>query len=115
MCSEQPAIFPHQRKYYSIFKIAYNCVELIISQTYICVRICFLTEFAAASTFRKPANKRSRKQNAPLTKSGASEVQQKDDTIQLFRALGKVLYGKRRLNLIYYLLKNHVLLNWFRL
>ncbi|CAL8129667.1 unnamed protein product [Orchesella dallaii] len=48
--------------------------------------------------FRPPANKRSRKQAAG--NPAISEVQQKDDTIQLFRALGKVLYAKRDETLI---------------
>jgi len=48
--------------------------------------------------FRKPPPpKRGRKGNTSGAPAGPlSGVQQKDDTIQLFRALGKVLYGKRK-------------------
>ncbi|ODM95581.1 Cell cycle checkpoint protein RAD17 [Orchesella cincta] len=49
---------------------------------------------SSGATFRKPAVSKRAKKQAPGNPAVA-EVQQKDDTIQLFRALGKVLYAKR--------------------
>ncbi|CAL8129669.1 unnamed protein product [Orchesella dallaii] len=61
-----------------------------------------LTKERSSSSRKAPsrpqANKRSRKQAAG--NPAISEVQQKDDNIQLFRALGKVLYAKRDETLI---------------